>query len=65
MIKQKLALVPDHFTPNKDIKSAQHGISASETFAHGNRIVANYFEVGADRYRALHFFQKKVLVVAW
>lgn len=40
----KIALVPDHFTPNKDIKSA--GLSKIvRDFAHKNNIV-NYFEVG-------------------
>lgn len=40
----KIALVPDHFTPNKDIKSA--GLSKIvRDFAHKHEIV-NYFEVG-------------------
>ena len=40
----KIALVPDHFTPNKDIKSA--GLSkAVREFAHKHKIV-NYFEMG-------------------
>lgn len=40
----KIALVPDHFTPNKDIKSA--GLSKIvRDFAHKNNII-NYFEVG-------------------
>ncbi len=40
----KIALVPDHFTPNKDIKSA--GLSKIvRDFAHKHKIV-NYFEVG-------------------
>lgn len=40
----KIALVPDHFTPNKDIKSA--GLSKIvRDFAHKHNIV-NYFEVG-------------------
>lgn len=40
----KIALVPDHFTPNKDIKSA--GLSkAVRDFANKYKIV-NYFEVG-------------------
>lgn len=42
--KAKVALVPDHFTPNKDIKSAQQ-CKTVRTFAHGNDI-ENYFEVG-------------------
>lgn len=40
----KIALVPDHFTPNKDIKSA--GLSKIvRDFAHKHKIV-NYFEMG-------------------
>ena len=42
--KDKIALVPDHFTPNKDIKSAEHCKIVRE-FAKKNNIT-NYFEVG-------------------
>ncbi len=42
--KDKIALVPDHFVPNKDIKSAQHCKCVRE-FARRNEIT-NYFEVG-------------------
>ena len=42
--KDKIALVPDHFVPNKDIKSAQHCKCVRE-FAAKNEIT-NYFEVG-------------------
>mgnify|MGYP000345673307 CR=1 FL=1 len=42
--KDKIALVPDHFTPNKDIKSAEHCKLVRE-FAHCKE-VTNYFEVG-------------------
>ncbi len=42
--KDKIALVPDHFVPNKDIKSAEHCKCVRE-FAHRNQIT-NYFEVG-------------------
>jgi len=42
--KDKIALVMDHFTPNKDIKSAQHCKCVRE-FACKNDIT-NYFEVG-------------------
>lgn len=42
--KTKIALVPDHFTPNKDIKSA--GLAKIvRDFAKENGIV-HYFEVG-------------------
>jgi len=42
--RTKIALVPDHFTPNKDIKTA--GLTkAVRDFAKENEIV-NYFEVG-------------------
>ena len=40
--KDKIALVPDHFVPNKDIKSAQHCKCVRE-FARRNEIT-NYFE---------------------
>lgn len=42
--KDKIALVPDHFTPNKDIKSAEHCKCLRE-FAIKNNIT-NYFEIG-------------------
>jgi 3-isopropylmalate/(R)-2-methylmalate dehydratase large subunit len=42
--KEKIALVPDHFAPNKDIKSAQNSKCMRE-FAYQNEIT-NYFEVG-------------------
>ena len=42
--KDKIALVPDHFVPNKDIKSAEHCKGVRE-FARRNDIT-NYFVVG-------------------
>lgn len=42
--KDKIALVPDHFTPNKDIKSAQNCKCLRE-FAKEYEIT-NYFEIG-------------------
>lgn len=42
--KDKIALVPDHFTPNKDIKSAQN-CKCMRDFAIENNIT-HYFEVG-------------------
>ena len=42
--KEKVALVPDHFTPNKDIKAAEQCRFVRE-FAHKME-VENYFEVG-------------------
>ena len=42
--KDKIALVPDHFVPAKDIKSAENCKCVRE-FAHRNSIT-NYFEVG-------------------
>ena len=42
--KDRIALVPDHFVPNKDIKSAEHCKCVRE-FARRNEIT-NYFEVG-------------------
>ena len=45
--KDKIALVPDHFVPAKDIKSAENCKCVRE-FAHRNKIT-NYFEVGQMR----------------
>lgn len=42
--KNKIALVPDHFTPNKDIKSAEH-CKVLREFAYEKEI-KNYFEIG-------------------
>lgn len=42
--KDKIALVPDHFVPNKDIKSAEH-CKCVRKFAMKHDIT-NYFEVG-------------------
>ncbi len=42
--KDKIALVPDHFTPNKDIKAAEQCKMIRE-FAHEQNLT-NYFEVG-------------------
>ena len=42
--KDKIALVPDHFVPNKDIKSAEHCKCVREFAARNN--ITNYFEVG-------------------
>lgn len=42
--KDKIALVPDHFVPNKDIKSAEHCKCVRE-FAR-RKDITNYFEVG-------------------
>ena len=42
--KDKIALVPDHFVPNEDIKAAEHCKCVSEV-ARKNEIT-NYFEVG-------------------
>jgi len=42
--KSKIAIVPDHFTPNKDIKSAEH-CKLCRDFSHKYDI-ENYFEIG-------------------
>ncbi|NLY90271.1 MAG: 3-isopropylmalate dehydratase large subunit [Firmicutes bacterium] len=42
--REKIAIVPDHFTPNKDLKAAEQCKQVRE-FAHRMGIV-NYFEVG-------------------
>ena len=42
--RDKVVLVPDHFAPNKDIKSAEQ-CRQMRTFAHEQELV-NYFEVG-------------------
>ena len=44
--REKVALVPDHFTPNKDIKAAAQ-CAAMRAFAKEQGI-ENYFEVGHD-----------------
>jgi len=42
--KDKIALVPDHFTPNKDIKSAENCKYMREFAA--DQEISNYFEIG-------------------
>ncbi|KSV59344.1 3-isopropylmalate dehydratase large subunit [Acetivibrio ethanolgignens] len=42
--KDKIALVPDHFAPNKDIKSAEHCKCVREYAKKHN--ITNYFEIG-------------------
>jgi 3-isopropylmalate/(R)-2-methylmalate dehydratase large subunit len=42
--KEKVALVPDHFAPNKDIKAAEQ-CKCLRTFA-GEQEITNYFDVG-------------------
>lgn len=42
--KDKIALVPDHFAPNKDIKSAEHCKCVREYAKEHN--ITNYFEIG-------------------
>ncbi len=42
--KEKMAIVPDHFTPNKDIKSAEQCKCVRE-FAY-DKGIKNYFEIG-------------------
>ena len=42
--KDKVALVPDHFVPNKDIKSAEHCKCVREYAKEHD--ITNYFEVG-------------------
>jgi 3-isopropylmalate/(R)-2-methylmalate dehydratase large subunit len=42
--QNKIALVPDHFTPNKDIKSAEQAKMMREFARHYG--ITNYFEVG-------------------
>jgi 3-isopropylmalate/(R)-2-methylmalate dehydratase large subunit len=42
--QDKIALVPDHFTPNKDIKSAEHCKCVREFALSQN--ITNYFEIG-------------------
>lgn len=44
--RDKIALVPDHFTPNKDIKAASQ-CACMRNFAYSQN-VKNYFEVGHD-----------------
>lgn len=42
--KEKIALVPDHFTPNKDIKAAELCLQVRQFAKH--ECIKNYFEVG-------------------
>ncbi|MDR1159233.1 MAG: 3-isopropylmalate dehydratase large subunit, partial [Syntrophomonadaceae bacterium] len=42
--KERVVLVPDHFTPNKDIKSAEQNKTLREFARHYE--IKNYFEVG-------------------
>ena len=42
--RQRVVLVPDHFTPNKDLKSAEQAKEVRD-FAHEQELT-NYFEVG-------------------
>ena len=44
--RAKIALVPDHFAPNRDVKAAEQ-CACMRRFAH-NQEIANYFEVGHD-----------------
>ena len=44
--REKIALVPDHFTPNKDVKAAEQ-CACMRNFANKQEI-KNYFEVGHD-----------------
>src|SRR5574344_443063 len=44
--RDRIALVPDHFAPNKDIKAAEQ-CACMRSFAHDQK-VKNYFEVGHD-----------------
>ena len=44
--RDKIALVPDHFAPNKDVKAAEQ-CACMRRFARGQGI-ANYFETGHD-----------------
>lgn len=41
---EKIAIVPDHFTPNKDIKAAEQAKTVREFV--DNKGIVNYFEVG-------------------
>ena len=60
--KDKIALVPDHFTPNKDIKSAEQ-CKVARTFARGKEVV-NYFDVGQMGIEHC-LLPEKGLVTAW
>ena len=59
--KDKIALVMDHFTPNKDIKSAEHCKCVRE-YAAANSIT-NFFDVGAIGIE-LALLPEKGLIVA-
>ena len=55
--KSKIALVMDHFTPNKDIKSAEH-CKCVESFRQRMRSM-NFFRCRRDGNRACICFRKK------
>ena len=50
--KNKVALIPDHFTPNKDIKSAEHSRKMREFAKEQN--IKHYYEVGDPRMGVEH-----------
>lgn len=56
--KDKIALVPDHFVPNKDIKSAEHCKCVRE-FAYRNQITNTLKWVKWES--SMRFFRKKAL----
>ena len=58
----KIALVPDHFTPNKDVKAAEQ-CACMRNFAEAQNI-GNYFEVGHDCGIEHALLPEKGLVVA-
>ena len=43
--KKKVALVPDHFTPNKDIKSAEQARTTTDTYITNYKAVVNEFGI--------------------
>ena len=51
--KDKIALVPDHFVPNKDIKSAEQ-VKMLREFAKEQELV-NFFEVGRRKVKRFGF----------
>ena len=55
--KDKVALVMDHFIPNKDIKSAEHCKCVREFACRHD--ITNYFDARRNRGSSMPFFRKK------
>ena len=59
--KDKVAIVPDHFTPNKDIKAAEQ-CKCVRAFAY-DKEVTNYFEVKVLLFHLLRFLAQGSVMI--